>query len=143
MSYEKQTWATGDVITAEKLNHMEDGIAGAESGGGGGESIHTLTATITNDTEYDMTPMMTYPYNSGYMQIIEIPAGETMTLKYLYVELPEEYGGGYVVGIDSRYQIDDSSDAVNCVETSNQMITITDPTQDSSITLTLIEYREN
>lgn len=28
MSYEKQTWATGDVITAEKLNHMEDGIAG-------------------------------------------------------------------------------------------------------------------
>lgn len=28
MSYEKQTWATGDVITANKLNHMEDGIAG-------------------------------------------------------------------------------------------------------------------
>ena len=28
MSYTKQTWANGDVITAEKLNHMEDGIAG-------------------------------------------------------------------------------------------------------------------
>lgn len=27
MAYEKQTWATGDVITEEKLNHMEDGIA--------------------------------------------------------------------------------------------------------------------
>lgn len=27
MSYEKQTWQTGDVITAVKLNHMEDGIA--------------------------------------------------------------------------------------------------------------------
>lgn len=26
MSYEKQTWASGDVITAEKLNHMEEGI---------------------------------------------------------------------------------------------------------------------
>lgn len=26
MSYEKQTWATGDVITAEKLNHIESGI---------------------------------------------------------------------------------------------------------------------
>ena len=26
MSYEKQTWTTGDTITAEKLNHMEDGI---------------------------------------------------------------------------------------------------------------------
>ena len=27
MAYEKQTWANGDIITAEKLNHMEDGIA--------------------------------------------------------------------------------------------------------------------
>lgn len=26
MAYEKQTWTTGDVITQEKLNHMEDGI---------------------------------------------------------------------------------------------------------------------
>ena len=26
MAYEKQTWTTGEVITAEKLNHMEDGI---------------------------------------------------------------------------------------------------------------------
>lgn len=26
MSYEKQTWASGDVITAEKLNHIESGI---------------------------------------------------------------------------------------------------------------------
>lgn len=29
--YEKQTWVTGEVITKEKLNHMEDGIA--DSGG--------------------------------------------------------------------------------------------------------------
>lgn len=29
MSYEKQTWATGDVITAEKLNNMENGIENA------------------------------------------------------------------------------------------------------------------
>lgn len=26
MSYEKQTWADGQTITASKLNHMEDGI---------------------------------------------------------------------------------------------------------------------
>ena len=26
MSYEKQTWANGDIITAQKLNHMEGGI---------------------------------------------------------------------------------------------------------------------
>ena len=27
MSYEKQTWVTGEIVTADKLNHMEDGIA--------------------------------------------------------------------------------------------------------------------
>lgn len=26
MSYTKQTWQTGDTITAEKLNHIEDGV---------------------------------------------------------------------------------------------------------------------
>ena len=26
MSYEKQNWKTGDTITAEKLNHIEEGI---------------------------------------------------------------------------------------------------------------------
>ena len=33
MSYTPNTWATGDIVTSEKLNHMEQGIA---SGGGGG-----------------------------------------------------------------------------------------------------------
>ena len=32
MSYTKQTWANGDTITAEKLNHMESGIEGAGVG---------------------------------------------------------------------------------------------------------------
>ena len=31
MAYEKQTWTTGEVITAEKLNHMEDGIKDNEN----------------------------------------------------------------------------------------------------------------
>lgn len=29
MAYTKQTWVTGDTITAEKLNHVEDGIGEA------------------------------------------------------------------------------------------------------------------
>ena len=39
MSYDKQTWQTGDVITANKLNHMEDGIASS----GGGRFVATAT----------------------------------------------------------------------------------------------------
>lgn len=30
MAYEKQMWNDGDIITKEKLNHIEDGIAGIE-----------------------------------------------------------------------------------------------------------------
>lgn len=40
MAYEKNTWATGDVVTSAKLNHMEDGIAGGY-----------LIITATDDTE--------------------------------------------------------------------------------------------
>ena len=38
MAYEKQTWTTGEVITQEKLNHMEQGI---EDGVNGYECIET------------------------------------------------------------------------------------------------------
>lgn len=37
MSYDKQTWTSGEVITATKLNHMEDGI---DSAGGGAVLIN-------------------------------------------------------------------------------------------------------
>lgn len=33
MSYTKQTWATGDLITAAKMNYIEDGIEAASEGG--------------------------------------------------------------------------------------------------------------
>ena len=45
MSYTKQTWQTGEVITATKLNHMEDGI---ENAGGGGALIIEMTLDETD-----------------------------------------------------------------------------------------------
>ena len=38
MAYEKNTWNAGDVITSEKLNHIEDGIVNA-----GGASMMSVT----------------------------------------------------------------------------------------------------
>ena len=46
MAYEKQTWATGDTITAQKLNHMEDGIAA-----GGDDYDLELNFNFYNDSE--------------------------------------------------------------------------------------------
>ena len=31
MAYEPNTWETGDTITAEKLNHLEQGVQSADS----------------------------------------------------------------------------------------------------------------
>lgn len=53
MSYDKQNWQTGDVITANKLNHIEDGIAGA--GGGGMLVISAVYDEQTDTTTLDKT----------------------------------------------------------------------------------------
>ena len=48
MSYTKQTWTTGETITADKLNHMEDGIdgAGGSSSSGG---FYIITGKVPVD----------------------------------------------------------------------------------------------
>jgi hypothetical protein len=53
MSYDKQNWQTGDVITANKLNHIEDGIAN----GGGGDVfvVHSVYDEQTDTTTLDKT----------------------------------------------------------------------------------------
>ena len=53
MSYTPTEWKSGDVITAEKLNNLEQGVADAQGGGGGGGGATVLTATV--DENYDAT----------------------------------------------------------------------------------------
>ena len=51
MAYEKQIWTTGDVITANKVNHIEDGIAN-----GGGDSafiVNLNNETLTLDKTWN------------------------------------------------------------------------------------------
>lgn len=49
MSYEKQTWVTGDIITADKMNHMEDGISDAGKVMVLGSTYELSTETTTLD----------------------------------------------------------------------------------------------
>lgn len=35
MSYEKTTWNDGDIISAEKMNNIQNGIANLDENGGG------------------------------------------------------------------------------------------------------------
>ena len=55
MAYEKQTWEDGNIITAEKLNHMEDGIENSSASGETPiEVVFTKASdgTVTQETSY-------------------------------------------------------------------------------------------
>lgn len=52
MAYVKQTWETGQTITADKLNHIEDGVANS----GGGLTVRF----ITNDSGMTYTADKTF-----------------------------------------------------------------------------------
>ena len=76
MAYEKQTWQTGDVITQEKLNHMEDGIAGA-----GGDVVIIDAKAVLNDTTWEVTE-----FGSSYNELKEL----ILAKKYIVVRLERE-----------------------------------------------------
>lgn len=50
MAYTKQTWADGDIISAEKLNHIEDGIDGASGGAVISQMVFLKPKDIVNFT---------------------------------------------------------------------------------------------
>lgn len=90
MSYEKQTWATGDTITAAKLNHMEDGIG---QGGAGGVLIET-TWDLSNyayyTTQYTGAEVEAM-VKAGTHVIVHTPAAEGGYQKEVYFTLTGIY----------------------------------------------------
>ena len=88
MSYTKQTWETGDVITADKLNHMEDGIA--DAGGGGALTIGCIITTSGNKTYYTLDKTWKEihdAYVGGTPCVVSITSdeGEGTTGNYMYL----------------------------------------------------------
>lgn len=87
MAYEEHTWETGEIITAEKLNHMESGI---------GSFYVTFTVTEEGD-------LLSATYNDI---LNALNAGKTVALSYTdspanYIMYLAEYGyedGTYSVG---------------------------------------------
>lgn len=92
--YSKQTWNTGDVITEEKLNHMEDGIAT----GGGIYSVNEMylfdgEVTTIEDGGVFPSAIITLKGDLPKSDISVTFNGENYTLPYGYSEEPGDYWG--------------------------------------------------
>ena len=69
MTYEPTIWECGDVVTAERLNHMEEGIEAANAcceGGGGSEPL-VVGMTIEEDTP--SAGQITYTLDKTWQEI--------------------------------------------------------------------------
>lgn len=67
MSYSKQTWQTGDVVTSAKLNHMEDGI---EAAGGGALVVGIYRSQDTGYMTCDKTAVEMWAAYLGGSSVI-------------------------------------------------------------------------
>lgn len=84
MAYEKQTWVVGDTITAEKLNHMEDGIAED----GGDKIIVTITERDATEEECGIGGGYALEYSHSWQEIYDALANGTPV--YIAVELGQD-----------------------------------------------------
>lgn len=114
MSYTKTTWATGDVVSSEKLNHLEQGVYDASNG--------TFIITVTPDTEADggsCTADKTFAevldaYNNGKLPIVLFysnPAFSEILYPYSIVNFSSTYGTAVFnaivfTEIEERYYIE-------------------------------------
>lgn len=79
MSYTKQTWANGDIITAAKLNHMEDGIAGVDA------DVSSLNTRL----------LASMPHDTASGSIASFHDGAAMPVRDLSVDIePAQAGSG-------------------------------------------------
>ena len=116
------------------VDKLEDIAGVAHGGGGGGVSYKKLTVHFVNTSE---SPCPVHPdpldfVNDELCNIYNpaVPANGTADLDFLYVYDDGDYGVAFQTNIIS------SSDAVNCTY-EPYYVTITDPTQDASITFTV------
>ena len=103
-------------------------------GGGGGVSYKKLSVHFVNTSTYAC------PINPNPVDIVNdelcniynpiIPKNQTADFDFLYIYDQGDYGIAFQTNIIG------SSDAVNCTYDTNY-VTITDPTKDASITLTV------
>lgn len=96
MPYEPNTWATGDVITADKLNHIEQGISGIV--------FHITSQDNTLDATYGEIKSA---LDAGRICLIKVSGESTIKLVVSCYEIDSAY---YVTTESGNTYIANSSD---------------------------------
>ena len=82
MAYTKQTWQCGDTITADRLNHMEDGIAECCSGGSEPLFLEVTEERQATASECEGIGGTVKVYNHTYQEVYDaIMAGQNIFMR--------------------------------------------------------------
>jgi len=105
MAYTPTTWKTGDKVTAEKLNKIEQGIADAEQSGGNG--IYTVVISMIHNPDSGGTDTVTVIQGDFATAIQKLFAFEPI---YVWVCRSDFYAGLDMVGAGIIESFDNSPD---------------------------------
>jgi hypothetical protein len=108
MSYTPTTWSNSDIITAEKLNKIENGIVEAGNSGGGGSGV--LVCTIDSGTaalnktwqevhDFAQTGIVIMTYDedgTNYGYLVSVQSGDRG-----YILVFDDHGTNAVFGAES------------------------------------------
>lgn len=90
MSYTPTEWKSGDVITSEKLNNLEQGVADASGGGTGGGALIVSYTDRTEDETTILTLTSTWKeiqtaIASGKVIYLLVAENEQNYMAFLYI----------------------------------------------------------
>ena len=99
-SYTPTTWATGDIITAEKLNKIEQGIANAGSG-------NWLVVNAISDSNNDTTTLdKTWQEIYDAFPMVYVYVNEDSFNGKVIIEMVANQSGNYMIGAGFNFSTD-------------------------------------
>lgn len=123
MAYEKQTWVCGETITADKLNHIEDGLENCCGSSGGSEPLivrFTNTAPPPSSGSGDVDNVPYYDKTYGEIETAMLQGNTVLIELYSNGEaIPDMYTTVVVFGrrqlvdgINNRYKATDADSVI-------------------------------
>lgn len=146
MAYEKQTWANGDVITAEKLNHIEEGIENGDNGYECTETTEQLfnetVTTVEHGGMYGATFNYSHPINADELTVV-FNGTEYVCPKIISEGDDNAYYGGYD---SSAHDVDFTDYPFSISSSNNGNVIVTESpmtvTVSASVTSSTVETTE-